>query len=126
MTVTALKLKKRTLTNLYNLKPQWLIQAHRKVDEAVAAAYGWDADISNEEVLQQLLELNQRRFVVAVVRPKRSANQKDRPKKQHQQSFLFGYTGGKKRGKKEPAVQKSHLAQSEANQPLSKMKISDS
>jgi hypothetical protein len=33
------KLKKRTLTNLYNERPGWLKIAHRKLDEAVLAAY---------------------------------------------------------------------------------------
>jgi len=51
-------LKKRTLTNLYNAKPTWLKNAHQKLDEAVAAAYGWDADLSDEEILKRLLELN--------------------------------------------------------------------
>lgn len=44
------KLKKRTLTNLYNERPTWLKLAHRALDEAVLAAYaavdpegGWDA-----------------------------------------------------------------------------------
>lgn len=32
-------LKKRTLTNLYNERPTWLALAHRKLDEAVLAAY---------------------------------------------------------------------------------------
>ena len=36
-------LKKRTLTNLYNARPQWLVDAHATLDEAVAAAYGWSA-----------------------------------------------------------------------------------
>ena len=30
---------KRTLTNLYNARPTWLELAHRKLDEAVFAAY---------------------------------------------------------------------------------------
>ena len=51
-------LKKRTLTNLYNTRPQWLADAHTALDEAVAAAYGWDADISDDEALRELLELN--------------------------------------------------------------------
>jgi hypothetical protein len=37
-------LKKRTLTNLYNERPAWLDNAHRDLDAAVAAAYGWPAD----------------------------------------------------------------------------------
>ena len=51
-------LKKRTLTNLYNARPQWLADAHEALDAAVAAAYGWLADISDDEVLRELLELN--------------------------------------------------------------------
>ncbi|MGH7007153.1 MAG: type IIL restriction-modification enzyme MmeI, partial [Stellaceae bacterium] len=55
------ELKKRTLTNLYNERPAWLVNAHRDLDAAVAAAYGWPADISEEEALAQLLELNRAR-----------------------------------------------------------------
>ena len=42
-------LKARTLTNLYNARPQWLADAHAALDAAVAAAYGWEADISEED-----------------------------------------------------------------------------
>ncbi len=38
----AAKLKKRTLTNLYNERPAWLDLAHKKLDIAVARAYGWN------------------------------------------------------------------------------------
>ena len=34
-------LGRRTLTNLYNERPQWLAHAHAKLDAAVASAYGW-------------------------------------------------------------------------------------
>ena len=54
----AKELKKRTLTNLYNARPQWLADAHETLDAAVAAAYGWDAEISEAEALQELLALN--------------------------------------------------------------------
>lgn len=37
----AAKLKDRTLTKLYNERPAWLDLAHKKLDAAVAAAYGW-------------------------------------------------------------------------------------
>lgn len=57
----AAELKKRTLTNLYNQRPQWLDDAHRDLDAAVAAAYGWPADISEEDALAKLLELNLQR-----------------------------------------------------------------
>ena len=51
-------LKKRTLTNLYNENPTWLQNAHRKLDEAVFAAYGWPSNLSDDEILARLLELN--------------------------------------------------------------------
>ena len=54
----AAKLKQRTLTNLYNERPTWLDLAHQKLDVAVAAAYGWPADQSDEQVLERLLALN--------------------------------------------------------------------
>ncbi|HEV8680379.1 MAG TPA: hypothetical protein VGQ90_13460 [Stellaceae bacterium] len=51
-------LKKRTLTNLYNERPAWLDHAQRDLDAAVAAAYGWPADIGEEDALARLLALN--------------------------------------------------------------------
>jgi hypothetical protein len=51
-------LKQRTLTNLYNQRPQWLADAHEALDRAVAAAYGWPEDISTELALEKLLALN--------------------------------------------------------------------
>ena len=51
-------LKKRTLTNLYNARPQWLANAHTNLDSAVASAYGWPADISDDDALAELLALN--------------------------------------------------------------------
>jgi len=57
----AVKLKKRTLTNLYNERPTWLDLAHKKLDAAVAAAYGWSADLTDEEILEKLLALNLKR-----------------------------------------------------------------
>lgn len=53
------QLKSRTLTNLYNTYPQWLSDAHRNLDDAVARAYGWDTDISKDAALAELLRLNQ-------------------------------------------------------------------
>jgi type II restriction/modification system DNA methylase subunit YeeA len=55
------ELKKRTLTNLYNQRPEWLANAHRALDEAVFAAYDWPADLSKEEILARLLALNHER-----------------------------------------------------------------
>jgi len=57
----ARKLAKRTLTNLYNERPKWLDLAHRKLDEAVCAAYGWEPDIKDEAILAGLLALNRER-----------------------------------------------------------------
>ena len=54
----AKELKKRTLTNLYNQRPTWLDLAHRKLDEAVFAAYGWDSAIGDDDLLAALLALN--------------------------------------------------------------------
>lgn len=51
-------LKKRTLTNLYNERPAWLANVHRDLDAAVAAAYGWPADLGDDEILRRLLALN--------------------------------------------------------------------
>ncbi len=60
------ELRKRTLTNLYNARPQWLADAHRALDEAVAAAYGWPMELGKDEVLMRLLELNLARDRAAV------------------------------------------------------------
>lgn len=54
----ARELKQRTLTNLYNQRPTWLDQAHRKLDAAVFAAYRWEPALSDDELLAKLLELN--------------------------------------------------------------------
>jgi type II restriction/modification system DNA methylase subunit YeeA len=54
-------LKKRTLTNLYNERPTWLANAHRELDKAVATAYGWPEDISDDDALAELFALNQDR-----------------------------------------------------------------
>ncbi|MPZ49318.1 MAG: class I SAM-dependent DNA methyltransferase [Dehalococcoidia bacterium] len=51
-------LKLRTLTNLYNQRPTWLDNAHRRLDQAVFAAYGWPADLTRDEILPRLLQLN--------------------------------------------------------------------
>ena len=47
------ELKKRTLTNLYNQRPTWLDLAHKKLDAAVFAAYGWKNDLTDEEILER-------------------------------------------------------------------------
>lgn len=58
------ELAKRTLTNLYNQRPAWLVQAHEALDAAVAAAYGWTdytPATPDEEILRRLLALNRER-----------------------------------------------------------------
>ena len=52
------QLRRRTLTNLYNEYPTWLAHAHATLDAAVAAAYGWPAELAEGEVLERLLALN--------------------------------------------------------------------
>ena len=54
-------LKGRTLTKLYNARPRWLADAHAALDAAVAEAYGWPADVADEEALRELLALNMAR-----------------------------------------------------------------
>jgi type II restriction/modification system DNA methylase subunit YeeA len=56
--ILAKNLVRRTLTNLYNERPAWLDNAHRKLDAAVLAAYGWELDLSDEQILEKLLALN--------------------------------------------------------------------
>ena len=57
----ASRLKKRTLTNLYNERPTWLDNLHQSLDAAVFAAYGWPPDITEEQILERLLTLNLKR-----------------------------------------------------------------
>ena len=61
---SAEELKARTLTNLYNARPAWLADAHRKLDEAVFAAYGWPPTFTDAELLKHLLALNHQRAVI--------------------------------------------------------------
>ena len=69
----AVRLKKRTLTNLYNERPTWLDLAHRKLDEAVFAAYGWRSSLTDDELLAKLLELNLDRIREETKRPDRQS-----------------------------------------------------
>jgi len=77
----AAKLKKRTLTKLYNERPTWLDHAHKKLDGAVAAAYGWPVDLTDEQILERLLALNLERAAeeekaAKVKKPKTSRGKK--------------------------------------------------
>ena len=65
----AKELSKRTLTNLYNARRDWLNNAHKALDEAVAEAYGWGDDwraglLTEDEILARLFRLNQERAKV--------------------------------------------------------------
>ena len=51
----------RTLTNLYNKRPAWLTDVHRKLDETVFVAYGWPPTLTDSEILERLLALNHER-----------------------------------------------------------------
>jgi hypothetical protein len=78
----AAKLKQRTLTNLYNERPAWLDLAHHRLDAAVAAAYGWPADLTDDQILEKLLALNLERFAAEekfakIKKPKTSREKTD-------------------------------------------------
>ena len=57
--------KPRHLTRLYNERPTWLDLAHKKLDAAVFAAYGWKPDLTDDDLLAALLALNQERAAPA-------------------------------------------------------------
>lgn len=52
------ELKKLTLTNLYNQRPSWLVNAHAALDTAVLAAYGWPPNVDARDMPSRLLALN--------------------------------------------------------------------
>lgn len=99
--VTAAALRERTLTNLYNLRPQWLRDAHADLDAAVAMAYGWPVDISEEDALARLLELNLARPSVsdasgkAQSKSKSTGTRKTPRSRSTQGEFLLPIAGGK-------------------------------
>jgi type II restriction/modification system DNA methylase subunit YeeA len=76
----AAKLKDRTLTKLYNERPAWLDLAHKKLDAAVAAAYGFPADLSVEQILEKLLALNLERAAeeAKAAKTKKSKTQREK------------------------------------------------
>lgn len=100
-TIAAATLRERTLTNLYNQRPQWLVDAHRDLDAAVAGAYGWSADISEEEALAKLLELNLLRAAdseAIAVQPQTKRKSRSVTSQEARQSpqFKLPIAGGKK------------------------------
>jgi type II restriction/modification system DNA methylase subunit YeeA len=96
--VAAATLRERTLTSLYNQRPQWLVDAHRALDSAVAAAYGWPADISEEDALGELLRLNLSRASksrIANVRATRKARVIPPEEARRSPQLKLPITGGK-------------------------------
>jgi type II restriction/modification system DNA methylase subunit YeeA len=57
----AAEFRQRTLAILYAQRPAWLRSLHEALDAAVAHAYGWPADISEDDALARLFELNESR-----------------------------------------------------------------
>ena len=76
-------LKTRTLTHLYNMRgtPEgtWLDNLHHALDEAVAAAYGWPADLSDDDILSRLLDLNRARAAGAEGQGTRDGQERQTP-----------------------------------------------
>jgi len=54
----AKRLKDRTLTKLYNVRPQWLADCHVRLDAAVADAYGLSVNLTDEQILAHLIQRN--------------------------------------------------------------------
>ena len=109
-TVAEATLRERTLTNLYNQRPQWLVDAHRDLDAAVAAAYGWHADITEEDALAKLLELNHSRVAVSGPTPKSRGATPEEARRSPQ--FKLPITGGKQ------AQEKHSVAKPAIDQPV--------
>jgi hypothetical protein len=65
--MTPILLAKRTLTNLYNSRPNWFIIAHRELAEAILSAYGWENSMSDVDVLEALRALNLERDAAQTV-----------------------------------------------------------
>lgn len=57
-TEPAVKLRERTLNNLNNQRPQWLFDAHARLDCGAAATYGRPEVIGTDEALARLLAFN--------------------------------------------------------------------
>lgn len=54
-------LSARTIAALYNQPPQWLTNLQDDLDRVVAAAYGWEWPLEDQEILGRLLALNRAR-----------------------------------------------------------------
>ena len=84
----AAKLKDCTLTKLYNLRPAWLAFAHERLDAAVAAAYGWPANLADDEILARLLDLNISRAAAEQAAPKNTVAKSRPPREKHADEML--------------------------------------
>ena len=82
----AAKLKARTLTKLYNERPAWLDLAHKKLDAAVTTAYGFPADLTDEQILEKLLALNLERAAEEARATKMKRSKVQRAK--HESEFI--------------------------------------
>jgi type II restriction/modification system DNA methylase subunit YeeA len=108
-TAAAAILRERTLTTLYNQRPQWLVDAHRDLDSAVAAAYGWPVDITNEDALAKLFELNLSRTAVSESAPKSRVVTPNEARLSPQLKLSIG--GGKKSARHPSLVSPSPVKQ---------------
>lgn len=46
---------------LYQRRDAWLVKLHAGLDRHVNVAYGWPADLSDDDVLDRFIELNRER-----------------------------------------------------------------
>ena len=70
------ELKKRTMTDLYNDPPAWLVNAHAELDQSVARAYRWtdySAAMPDDEVWSRILLLNHGESSDLFTSPKKSS-----------------------------------------------------
>ncbi|WP_206736142.1 class I SAM-dependent DNA methyltransferase [Bradyrhizobium betae] len=105
-------LRTRTLTSLYNSRPQWLVDAHEKLDAVVAAAYGWQAAITQDEALSNLLRLNLARETYGGSKAKSRDVGGDELRRSPQ--FKYPISGRKKSKQEEPSLDESLLDQPQA------------
>lgn len=70
--------RQRTLTKLYNDNEQWLVDLHADLDRAVAAAYGWEWPLEEDEILRRLYALNvEQRGGTVVAEPEEEEEEDD-------------------------------------------------
>ncbi|WP_210211034.1 class I SAM-dependent DNA methyltransferase [Mesorhizobium sp. M9A.F.Ca.ET.002.03.1.2] len=116
--VAASILRERTLTNLYNQRPQWLVDVHCELDAAVAAAYGWPAEISEEDALARLLELNLARTAAGTVsasaRPVKKTRRKTPEELRAQPQLLLPIPGKKQKQEELPLGDREKIAEQSA------------